>query len=118
MRRTFPAVPHRLLVPLLTLSPLLTLAACDPDAADPCAQPQAICTIAGTGDKAYNGDGLPALATALYWPMDLDFAPDGARPTCWTGRTTGSAGWAPTAACETVMGNDLVGDGPARPGAT
>lgn len=44
---------------------------------DPCEEPGAICTIAGTGDLGYNGQGLPADETWLFYPSALDFHPDG-----------------------------------------
>lgn len=38
------------------------------------------CTWAGTGELGFNGDGKPTRETRLYWPLDLEFAPDG---TAW-----------------------------------
>jgi DNA-binding beta-propeller fold protein YncE len=97
---------------------LLVTGACDdttePDVppADPCVGSQVICTWAGIGEKAFNGDGLTRQATALYWPMDLDFAPTGGSAYLldWQNhrvRRVTAAGLV-----ETVMGNDLPGDGP------
>jgi hypothetical protein len=39
--------------------------------------PGVACVWAGTGQAGLNGDGLPRRKTRLYWPIDLDFAPDG-----------------------------------------
>src|SRR5258707_35871 len=41
------------------------------------AGPGTICNFAGNGDPAFTGEGEPALTTSLYWPIDLQFAPDG-----------------------------------------
>jgi sugar lactone lactonase YvrE len=40
--------------------------------------PGTICTLAGTGVAGDGADGLSALATRLYSPADVAFAPDGA----------------------------------------
>ncbi|HWU87468.1 MAG TPA: hypothetical protein VN253_09340 [Kofleriaceae bacterium] len=44
---------------------------CDLDAAD------TICTIAGSGEQSFAGDGGPATKAALYVPMDTAVSPDG-----------------------------------------
>lgn len=36
-----------------------------------------VCVYAGTGELGFNGDGLDRLETWLYWPLDLEFGPDG-----------------------------------------
>jgi sugar lactone lactonase YvrE len=106
---------------------LIALSSCGDDLGDPgsllqgvlesddCRGPQAICTFAGTGQPAFDGDGRPRRASSLYWPLDLDFAPDGrAYLLDWQNhrvrRVNGDD------RLETVMGNDLVGDGPADGG--
>src|SRR5262249_268738 len=38
-----------------------------------CSQPGTICTMAGTGASLFDGDGKPALETALYWPIRVTF---------------------------------------------
>ena len=77
----------------------------------PCAGAGTICTWAGTGDPAFTGEGGAALATALYWPMDVEFAPDRRGATSLTGRITACAGSTPTGV-QTVIGTDEIGDGP------
>lgn len=100
---------------------LLGLAACEgepdptptpnPPAPPACAGPGTICTIAGTGDRAFNGDGRPAAQTALYWPTDLEFSPDG-RPYLvdWNNHRIRRVEVDGTV--RTVIGSDLPGDGP------
>lgn len=60
--------------------PLLGIVAagCDPPV-DACAkgEPGTICTIAGTGELAFKGDGLPADRSALYLPSQVRRGPDG-----------------------------------------
>jgi DNA-binding beta-propeller fold protein YncE len=99
-------------VPVLALALALGPGCADDDPSMPdCAKSGAICTIAGNGEPAFDGDGRPALASALYWPMDLDYAPDGrAYILDWQNhrvRRLNTDG-----RLETVVGNDLVGDGP------
>lgn len=38
-----------------------------------CEQPGTICTVAGTGESSFNGDGKDALETSLYYPLDVEF---------------------------------------------
>jgi DNA-binding beta-propeller fold protein YncE len=90
---------------------IVATGACD-DAEDPCTRPQAICTWAGNGEKAYNGDGLGREVTALYWPMDLDFAPNGGPAYLLDWQNHRVRRITAQGLVETVMGNDLVGDGP------
>jgi sugar lactone lactonase YvrE len=78
---------------------------CDPDAAD------TICTIAGSGEQSFGGDGGPATEAALYIPVDMTVAPDGE---VWIldfnnylVRAIDAAG-----TIRTVLGNGLVGDSP------
>lgn len=61
----------RSLVPLLIA--LTVLAGCP----DPCASPGHICRVAGTGESAFNGEGLPATRTALYLPSAVRMGPGG-----------------------------------------
>jgi sugar lactone lactonase YvrE len=39
--------------------------------------PGTACIWAGTGDPGFNGDGQALRESRLYWPIDLEFAPDG-----------------------------------------
>jgi hypothetical protein len=70
-----------------------------------------ICTVIGNGEPAFDGDGRLALASALYWPMDAEVGPDGRVYVLdWQNhrvRRVNADG-----RLETVVGNDLVGDGP------
>lgn len=54
---------------------ILLLLACTPP--DPCTLPGASCRVAGTGQLGFNGEGLPALESWLYWPTSVEIAPDG-----------------------------------------
>ena len=77
-----------------------------PDAA--CAQPGTICTMAGTGQQAFDGDGKPALETALYYPLGVKFDGEG-RPLIidWNNlriRRIDNDG-----TVETIMGKDFEG---------
>ncbi|MEO8604666.1 MAG: hypothetical protein ABI629_19010 [bacterium] len=42
-----------------------------------CAVSGVICTVAGTGQAQYDGDGRPALQTSLYFPIALQFDAQG-----------------------------------------
>ena len=75
-----------------------------------CAGPGTICTWAGTGEPAFTGDGLAPRSTALYWPMDVELAPDGTGYILdWQNHRIRRA--TPTAVT-TVIGTDEPGDGP------
>lgn len=59
---------------------LVAIAGCvdpgpDPDSA--CDEPGVICTVAGTGQSAFAGDGRSALDTSFYFPLDVAFNADG-----------------------------------------
>jgi len=78
---------------------------------DGCSGPGSICTWAGTGESAFNGDGLAALATSLYWPVDLAFAPDGRGYVLdWQNHRVRRV--EADGRVQTVIGGDLPGDGP------
>jgi sugar lactone lactonase YvrE len=74
-----------------------------------CGAPGAVCTWAGTGVAAFDGDGKALTSSALYWPIDLEFAPDG-RPYVldWQNHRVRRA----DGKFQTVIGGDLPGDGP------
>jgi sugar lactone lactonase YvrE len=96
----------------------LALAACGSSSNEPpppvCAGPGTICPFAGNGDPAFTGDGQTALEASFYWPMDLEFAPDGrAYILDWQNhrvRRINADG-----KVQTVFGTDEIGDGP-QPG--
>ncbi len=78
---------------------------CDPDA------PNTICTIAGSGERDFAGDGGPALEAALYIPVDTAVSPDGE---LWildfnnyVVRAIDKQG-----TIRTVVGNGMLGDSP------
>ncbi len=106
--------PSRSLSPLCLAgasSLLLALACGDDGGAPDCAGSGTICTQVGTGAPAFDGDGRDRLASSLNWPLDLDFAPDGrAYLLDWQNHRVRRLGL--DGRLETVMGNDLVGDGP------
>jgi sugar lactone lactonase YvrE len=81
----------------------------------PCAGAGTICSFAGNGDPAFTGEAEPALGTSLYWPIDLEIAPDGrAYILDWQNhrvRRLDADG-----KLRTVIGTDEIGDGPG-PGA-
>ena len=62
-------------------SPLVGIAisGCSSGAADVCAHdpPGTVCAVAGTGELAFNRDGLPAARTAFYLPSEVRRGPDG-----------------------------------------
>jgi sugar lactone lactonase YvrE len=70
-----------------------------------------ICTWAGTGEPAFNGDGLDRRKSTLFNPMDLKFAPDGrAYVLDWQNHRVRRVNADDT--FETVIGTSDVGDGP------
>jgi len=101
---------------------VLALASCGGGATDPmettdsikpgppCAGPGTICTWAGTGEPAFMGDGKAPWKTALYWPMDVEFASDGTGYILdWQNHVVRKA--TPTVV-STIIGTDEPGDGP------
>lgn len=60
---------------------ILALVACAAgcESADPCADgtPGTVCRVAGTGGRAFDGDGKTATDTALYMPSQVRRGPDG-----------------------------------------
>ena len=83
----------------------------------PCAGAGSICTWAGSGDQAFIAEATPALETAFYWPLDVEFAPapDGRGYILdWQNhrvRRVDADGLV-----RTVIGTDEIGDGPAQGG--
>ena len=70
-----------------------------------------ICTYVGTGEEGFNGDGLDRLQSALYWPFDIEFTPQGRRVVLdWNNHKVREILADDT--LTTIMGSDFVGDGP------
>jgi hypothetical protein len=67
--------------PFAVLGGVVQLTACTSSVGtDPCGspgEPGTVCAIAGTGEMAFNGDGLPAAKTAFYLPSEVRRGPDG-----------------------------------------
>ena len=111
-----PAIAHR-----LRFAPLAALALCACQDPGPtmmtarlpvaCAGPGTICSFAGNGDPAFTGEGEPALATSLYWPVDLQFSPDG-RPYILDWQNHRVRRIDGDGRLRTVFGTDEIGDGP------
>lgn len=70
-----------------------------------------ICTYAGTGGTAFNGDGHHRLETILYWPFDIEFTASGRRIILdWNNhRVREIVG---DEEIITIVGTDSLGDGP------
>lgn len=65
----------------LALLPLLLPAwgaSCRPEPPPDCAGPGVLCPLAGDGQLGYNGQGLPALETWLFYPSAARRSPEGA----------------------------------------
>lgn len=70
-----------------------------------------LCTWAGNGVQGFNGDGRTLRETAMYWPLDMEFAPDGTPYFIdWNNHMIRRA--TASGRVETVVGVDLPGDGP------
>lgn len=70
-----------------------------------------ICTYAGTGDKGLNGDGRDRRESIMYWPIDIEFAPDGRQIVLdWNNHLVREI--LADGTLKTIMGSDFVGDGP------
>lgn len=73
--------------------------------------PGSICTFLGTGQKGRNGDGLDRLETILYWPLDMEFLPNGRVVFLdWNNHLVREL--LADGTVKTIMGTDFVGDGP------
>jgi sugar lactone lactonase YvrE len=74
------------------------------------ALPGSIHTVAGTGRPGFNGDGLPARESSLFWPDDIALSPSG--ELCildWNNHRVRLR--RPDGTLLTVMGSDRSGDG-------
>ena len=99
-------------------APLVALALCacggpptEPSAPAGCSDVGTICAYAGDGMAAFTGEGELALATSLYWPVDLEFAPDG-RPYILDWQNHRVRRIDADGRLRTVFGTDEIGDGP------
>jgi len=76
-----------------------------------CDAPGVVCTWAGSGLRAFDGDGRDRRDTGLYWPLDMEFAPDGrAYLIDWQNHRIRRV--EADDRVRTVVGGDLPGDGP------
>ena len=110
--RTAPAI-RAVTAAALGLSALL--GACGDNVGEPvveiqCDQPGMICTWAGMGIEAFDGDGNTLLESAFYWPVDITFASSGTYILDWNNHRVRRITAQGT--LETVIGTDFVGDGP------
>lgn len=95
---------------LLALTAPLLGTACAEDAC----RPGTVCTLAGTGDYEFNGDGHDGVATTLYLPIDATMGPDGQLYILdWNNHRIRVLTHQGTV--ETVAGTGEVGDGPDGP---
>jgi streptogramin lyase len=69
-----------------------------------------ICTWAGLGIEAFDGDGNTLLESAFYWPVDITFASSGTYILDWNNHRVRRV--TDQGTLETVIGTDFVGDGP------
>ncbi len=70
-----------------------------------------ICTWAGSGVEGFNGDGHSLATSALYWPYDMTFGPDGTPYVLdWNNHRVRRVN--ATQQFETIVGTDAPGDGP------
>jgi sugar lactone lactonase YvrE len=103
---------------LLAAALAVAAAGCDHIPSDSCTLVAgSVCTWAGTGDTAFNGDGYHRVQTALDLPMDLEFGGPNGRAYIldWQNHRVRRVGAADVV--ETVIGTDTAGDGP-TPGPT
>ncbi|HET9233481.1 MAG TPA: hypothetical protein VFP10_05020 [Candidatus Eisenbacteria bacterium] len=74
-------------------------------------EPGTICTWAGTGTAAFEGNGGPPEEASLYWPLDVTFTSDGrAYIVDWNNHQVRQVGL--DGKVRTVVGGIIVGDGP------
>ena len=86
-------------------------ASCGGDDATACSdEPGVICTWAGIGVEAFDGDGNTLLESAFYWPADVTFASSGTYIVDWNNHRVRRV--TDEGTLETVIGNDFIGDGP------
>lgn len=86
-------------------------ASCGGEDATACSdEPGVICTWAGIGVEAFDGDGNTLLESAFYWPVDITFASSGTYIADWNNHRIRHV--TDEGTLETVIGNDFIGDGP------
>jgi hypothetical protein len=90
----------------------LAAAGCASANADNCSDtPGVICTWAGTGKLAYDGDGHALTESSFYWPVDLTIDDElGTYVLDWNNHKVRHV--RDDGTLETVIGTDFVGDGP------
>jgi DNA-binding beta-propeller fold protein YncE len=95
---------------IAALGACLTLAACSEE--EGCFEQSGYaCLWAGTGELAFTGDGQFREYTALYWPVDVAFGPDGAGWILdWNNHALRKVDL--DGSVRTVVGDGFVGDGP------
>lgn len=76
--------------------------------------PGNICTYAGSGIAGFNGDGRALRDSMMYWPMDMEFAPDG-RPIILDWNNHRVRRVTADDKLQTIMGVAEPGDGPPSP---
>jgi hypothetical protein len=120
-----PAAPHTLQAAALLVGAGLlggVLAGCsdsttgtpNPPAVTCSDTPATICTFAGTGEAAYDGDGHTLLQSKFYWPIDLTYTPSGEWYFLdWNNHRVRHL--TPQGTLQTVIGTDILGDGPEPP---
>lgn len=70
-----------------------------------------ICTWAGNGVAGFNGDGRSLRESSMYWPIDVEFSPDGMAVLLdWNNHRVRRV--TPAGTLETIIGTPLPGDGP------
>lgn len=83
----------------------------EPCAAKACSDaPGTICTWAGTGNQAFNGDGKPLLETSFYWPIDLTYHNGTFYLVDWNNEVIRIV--TPEGTVQTKLGSGYPGDGP------
>lgn len=74
-------------------------------------EPGVICTWAGTGEEAFDGDGHALTESSFYWPIDLTIDPKlGTYVLDWNNHRVRKL--RANGTLKTVIGTDFVGDGP------
>lgn len=76
-----------------------------------CSDPAQLCTYAGNGEAAFDGDGYPLAESSFYWPVDLTITRGGdVYVLDWNNHAVRKVDADET--LRTVIGSGFVGDGP------